>query len=222
MDRYIKRDQAFRRTALWAQGLYAVAGLLLAATGNDAHQRLMALGSLLLIPLIWGAYALFGLERGYQLEVWIYGFAFLSFTLGGCAEFYTKIQGFDKIMHALSGAFVTLMALALYLYLERARPIEQQSALTATLFVFFASMAVAALFEIGEYILAPIVGRDLQHVAGTGVTDTMTDMMVCLAGTLIALPFVARFFRGGHDPFTSAAAAFLYKNLPPTPVKVSE
>ena len=48
-------------------------------------------------------------------------------------------------------------------------------------------MAVAALFEIGEFALAPIVGRDLQRVIGTGVTDTIVDMIVCLVGTVCVL-----------------------------------
>lgn len=216
MERYIERDDRFQKAAVAAKGVYGLTGLTLAADGiadGSPYRMLMSLGSLLLFPLVEAVYRLLRLERGWKIEFGIYAFMFLSFTLGGCADFYTRVHGFDKLAHTLSGSFVALLALALYLNLERRRPVDQQSGATAALFVFFASMAVAGLFEIGEFALAPIVGRDLQRAVGTGVTDTMIDMIVCMAGTMIVLPLVVRFYRGRYDPFTGAAAAFLYRNL---------
>jgi uncharacterized membrane protein YjdF len=139
-------------------------------------------------------------------------FTFLAYPLGGTAEFYQKIRGFDKVAHTLSGVFVALLALALFLYLERNRPLREHNTPTAVLFVFFCSMAVAGLFELCEWAAAAITGRDLQHVLGTGVNDTMQDMLVCLIGTLLFCVLIPRFYRGKQDPLTGAAAGFLAKN----------
>lgn len=53
----------------------------------------------------------------------------------------------------------------------------------------------AAMWEIVEYTGFLLFGYDSQNVAATGVGDTMEDMMICLAGTvitcvLLAVPFV--------------------------------
>ena len=66
--------------------------------------------------------------------------------------------------------------------------------------------------ELCEWAAAAITGRDLQHVLGTGVNDTMQDMLVCLIGTLLFCPLIPRFYRGGYDPLTGAVAGFLGKN----------
>ncbi|MGI6238340.1 MAG: DUF2238 domain-containing protein [Christensenellales bacterium] len=215
---YVMKDNAARKRAAVAKWLYALSGVLVAFFGaafGEAYRLLIGLASLLLIPGLSAVYRAFDLARSWLLELWIYAFAYLSVILGGCFDFYMKIGGFDKLVHMLSGAFTAQIALALYLYLERGRPIARQNAATALFFVFFTAMAVAALFEIVEFALAPVVGRDLQRVLTTGVTDTITDMIVCMLGALSALPLIARFYRGKRDPFTGAAVAFFCKNLHP-------
>ena len=105
-----------------------------------------------------------------------------------------------------------MLSLALFRMVERARPISEQGKATACLFVLFASMAVAGVFELCEYALAPLVGRDLQHVLDTGVTDTMGDIFVCLCGTLVSVALLLRSFRGKHEPLSDAANAFALQN----------
>ena len=78
--------------------------------------------------------------------------------------------------------------------------------------MLFASMAVAGVFELCEYVLAPLVGRDLQHVLDTGVSDTMGDMFVCLCGTLVSVALLLRSFRGKRSFLTDAADAFALQN----------
>lgn len=216
MNTYIERDDHARKAAVTMKWIYVLSGALIAIAGamtGNMYRCFMGLVSLLVVPALAGIYRFFRLKPGWQLEIWVYVFAYLSITLGGCVDLYQKIHGFDKIAHMLSGAFTALLAFALYLYLEREHSIQSLSSVTTMLFVFFASMAVAALFEIGEFALAPIVGRDLQCVIGTGVTDTIVDMIVCLAGTVCALPLIMRFFRGRRNLFTDAAVAFYYKNV---------
>lgn len=211
----IERDERFRKITLATEALYALFSVYLVISGaarGDTYRLVMALGTFFLYPLFWAFYRIFHFRRGYQMEFCVFVFTFLAYPLGGTAEFYQKIQGFDKVAHTLSGVFVAMLALALYLYLERKRPLKEHSAPTAVLFVFFASMAVAGLFELCEWAAAAATGRDLQHVLGTGVNDTMQDMLVCLVGTLLFCPLIPRFYRGGYDPLTGAVAGFLEKN----------
>lgn len=215
MDALIERDERFRPVALATKILYALFSAYLVISGavrGDSYRFVMGLGTYFLFPLFWALYRVFRWKSGYQLEFCVYVFTFLAYPLGGTAEFYQKIRGFDKVAHTLSGVFVALLALALFLYLERNRPLREHNAPTAVLFVFFCSMAVAGLFEVCEWAAAAITGRDLQHVLGTGVNDTMQDILVCLVGTLLFCPLVPRFYRGKYDPLTGAVAGFLAKN----------
>lgn len=215
MDALIERDERFRPVALTTKILYALFSAYLVISGavrGDSYRFVMGLGTYFLFPLFWALYRVFRWKSGYQLEFCVYVFTFLAYPLGGTAEFYQKIRGFDKVAHTLSGVFVALLALALFLYLERNRPLREHNAPTAVLFVFFCSMAVAGLFEVCEWAAAAITGRDLQHVLGTGVNDTMQDILVCLVGTLLFCPLVPRFYRGKYDPLTGAVAGFLAKN----------
>lgn len=212
----VKRESYYERALVWLKLLYGATGLLLALVGlarHSAYNLLVSLGTLLVLPLLKGAWRLLRWERAAQMEFYILLFLYLSFSLGGAAELYILLPGFDKAVHFLSGAFVSMLALALYLGLERGRPRSAQRPATAVLFVLFASMAVAGLFELCEYALSPIVGRDLQHVVTTGVADTMGDMLVCLLGTLAFLPFIPRYFRGIIGPLTGAVQAFVEKSL---------
>ena len=172
----------------------------------------MGIGTYFLYPLFWAFYKVFRFRRGYQMEFCVFFFTFLAYPLGGTAEFYQKIQGFDKVAHTLSGVFVAMLALTLFLILQKKRPLKEHSVPTAVLFVFFASMAVAGLFELCEWTAAALTGRDLQCVLTTGVNDTMQDMLVCLIGTLLFCPLIPRLYRGGYDPLTGAVAGFLEKN----------
>lgn len=212
----VKREALYGKALLWLKLLYGATGLLLALGGaarHSAYTLLLSLGTLLVLPLLPGAWRLMRWERAAQMEFYILLFLYLSFSLGGAAEVYRLLPGYDKVVHCLSGTFVSMLALTLYLGLEKGRPRSAQRPATAILFVLFASMAIAGLFELCEYALAPIVGLDLQHVSTTGVTDTMEDMLVCLLGTLAFLPFIPRFFRGKTGPLTGAVQAFLIKSL---------
>lgn len=217
MESYLQKDDAFQKAAVITRGIYALAGAVIAVAGalaGNAYRAYMGLLSLLIIPAQEGVYRIFRLRRGWQLETWAYCFWIISVTLGGNLSFYQKFAAYDKITHGLSGVFVAIIAFSMYLLLERSRPLELHNAKTAALFVFFASLAVAALFEIGEFALSPIVGRDLQNVALTGVTDTVTDMIACLVGTALVLPGISRFYRGLYEPFTGAAAGLFFRNPP--------
>ena len=214
-DRLMKKEERFHGAVRIVRVLYALLGIAVAVSGARRHSSyslLLGLSTLLLIPALFLVRRLFHFAGGWQIELYVYLFAALGWSLGGAAEWYESVPYFDKIVHTLSGVFVSMLSLALFRMVERARPIPEQGKATACLFVLFASMAVAGVFELCEYALAPLVGRDLQHVLDTGVTDTMGDMFVCLCGTLVSVALLLRSFRGKHEPLSDAANAFALQN----------
>ncbi len=217
MERLIQKDQKYQKILRIVQIIYVLTAIFLTVNGlihKNAYDSLLPLSTLLVIPGLSFARRLFHWQGGWQLETYIYVFSYLGWTLGGAASVYSLIPGFDKLVHCLSGVFVGIMALAFYEMLERHHSSQGANPATPCFFVFFASMAVAGMFELCEYALAPIMGRDLQHVLDTGVADTMGDMLVCLIGTLVVVGLMIRNIYGKHDPLTDAARAFIAQNSP--------
>lgn len=174
----------------------------------DAYHFGIALGTLLIPALPELFYRLFRLRRVEQLNFCVLAFSFLGYTLGAVVDLYQRIDGFDKLVHTLSGLFVSMLCLCVYCAARPGKKPEADERLLAMLFVFFGSMAVAGLWEICEYAVHAITGRDVQRVLLTGVDDTMQDMIACLVGTLIYLPQVSRFCQGRYSPLNSLALPF--------------
>ena len=212
MERAIANDEKFRPILKIVQIIYILTGLGLTIWGctrRDSYVILVSAGTLILVPGMMLLRKLLHLKGGWQMETAVYLFSFLGWTLGGAAGVYGLLPGFDKIVHCLSGVFVSMLALAGYRMLAGKR--EKDTALSC-LFVFFASMAVAGMFELCEFALAPVMHRDLQHVLDTGVMDTMMDMLVCLIGTVVFVLLMIRSSHGKHDFLTDGPEAFAARN----------
>ena len=215
MESYIEKDKKFLpalRVIRVLLVLIAIAVAVRAMLIGSRYELLNSLSTLLVIPALALIRHLFRWKGGWQLEFYIYCFCILSWSIGGALELYDKVPYFDKVVHCLSGVFVSLLALALFSMLERRRSPQGEINATACFFTFFASMAVAGMFELCEYFLSPIAGRDMQHVLETGVSDTMGDMFVCMLGTIVVILILIRACRGGRNPFTDAARAFVLQN----------
>lgn len=215
MEKTLQREDHFRRALLPVRILYTLGGICVAVLGiykGSAYQAVNACGTLALIPALILLRKWLKIQGGWELETHIYLFIFLSWTLGGAAGFYSLIPYFDKAVHCLSGVFVSMLALGGYRMLEPDSRRERKYRPAAYLFVFFASMATAGIFELCEFTLSPILQMDLQHVLDTGVADTMQDMLVCMVGTFFVLLLMVRASCGKHDPITGAAEALAEQN----------
>lgn len=216
METLQKREAKFQkinRILILFWYLFAAALVIVYAARKDGYHLTISLGTLLVPPALALGYRISGLRRVHQMDFLILSFVFLAYPLGACLDFYRILPGFDKIAHTLSGAFVGLLCLALYYRLKPGHAVEANDAALAMAFVFFGSMAVAGLWEIGEYLLSAIVKIDLQRVLSTTISDTIWDMVVALAGTAALLPFVRRLCHGKRDLVTGAVEAFVEINL---------
>ena len=210
------REARFRKVNAWflaVYGLFSAVLIVVYAVKGDGYHLGISVGTLAVPPALELFYRLLRLKRVEQLNFLVLAFTFIAYPLGSCLDFYPMLPGFDKVAHTLSGVFVSLLCAGLFYALKPGHRVEEKDAGLAMAFVFFGSMAVAGLWEIGEYLLSGIVGRDLQRVAATGVSDSMQDMIVAMAGTLATLPFVWRLTRGKRDVLTGAVDAFIALNL---------
>lgn len=193
--------------------LFSAVLIVVYAIQKDGYHLGISIGTLAIPPVLALFYRITRLKRVHQLDFLILTFTFLAYPLGSCLDFYRILPSFDKVAHTLSGVFVSVLCLVLYCFLKPGHAVETRDAALAMVFTFFGSMAVAGLWEIAEYLISFVVGLDLQRVAATGVSDSMQDMIVCMIGTLVTLPFVHRLCHGKTDPLTGAVSAFVELNL---------
>ena len=187
---------------------------VLYALKRDGYHLGISLGALAIPVALLLFYRLTGLKLVHQLDFIILAFTLIAYPLGSCLDFYARFPGYDKLIHMLSGAFVSILCILLYCALKPERRIGRGDFWLALLFTFFGSMAVAGLWELAEYGINLVTGRDVQHVLDTGVGDTMQDMLVCMIGTLAALPLLRPLSQGRQTRFTAPIDAFLEQNLP--------
>lgn len=209
-------EQRFARLNRIFVPLYLLIGVVAAVyygLNGDGYHFWSALGTLLIPVAVELFYRLARLERVQQLSFLVLAFSFLGYTLGTVLELYRRFVWFDKFVHMLSGVFVSVLCFTLFLAVRPGHRVRREDGLLALLFVFFGSMAVAGLWEVSEYFVHAVTGRDVQNVAATGVNDTMQDMIVCLIGTAAYLiPLARLYWSGRRGLFTNAAEVFVEKN----------
>ena len=216
MERLLQKEKGAKKALVIIRIIYIAGAVFFAVRGGLAgslYEVIQSVATLVVIPGAWLVRKMFHWNGGYQLECAIYIFCFLSWLMGSAGELYYTVPYFDKMVHTLSGLFVSMLALALYLMLERGHSREGENPKTPCLIVFFTSMGIAGMFELCEFILTPITGRDMQHVAETGVGDTMGDMFVCMIGTIITVIFmIVAITRRKPNFVTDAPSAFVAQN----------
>ena len=84
-------------------------------TQNRPYYYILAFSALLFIPIVDLVYKLLRFQPIYQLSAFIYLFIFMLYTLGIVLQFYSYVPHFDKIAHTFSGAFVSFLALILFI-----------------------------------------------------------------------------------------------------------
>ncbi len=107
-------------------------------------------------------------------------FIFIAHFLGVTCELYNKIYWFDKFSHFISGILTSFVAIYILVKSKCDKKI-----LFNILFIISFSLAIAAFWEVFEYLASYYFNVDPQKVVMTGVTDTMGDIIVALLGTVL-------------------------------------
>ncbi len=183
-----KREAVFRKLNPYVMGAFSLAVLVIGFRFvylRDSYSSVLTFLSLLflLIPSIF--YRLCRMRPIYQLNFLVYIFSFVAYTFGTAMRGYNNFPGLDKAMHTLSGVLFTFVGLLLFYILKPGRQFDQRDFGQASVFSISFSMLIAVFWEIIEFVINFILHNDPQRVRATGVTDTMMDIIVCLAGSLI-------------------------------------
>lgn len=79
------------------------------------------------------------------------------------------------------------------------------------LFITFANLAAAALWEFYEYFMLVVFNNDAIHHFDSGVHDTMTDMLCAFIAGLIVTALFAREWKSGKKSVFSRLTQHFYE-----------
>ncbi len=182
-----------------------------------AYSYVLAFSALLLPLVLTGLYRLLRYRRVYQLDILIYAFFLALYTVGLSMYGYHRIPLYDKFAHTFAGVFTSILALILFYVLKPKKEIEKSDFPLVCVFTLSVSVAVAGVWEIAEFIISLIFGTDPQNVQGTGVGDTMWDIIVCTAGALVMLiPYAFYYQKGKRDLFMKSFELMFERNIKPS------
>ena len=164
------------------------------------------------------------------LEVSLMAFAVAALCGGNLYNLYGYLPFWDKILHTSSGPLFSIVGLSFGALLLKDMPAGKGKVLAVVLFAFLFSLAVGYLWEVFEYAvdsLMPggynnqrwqngIVGQlengnwEVTEPRGSGLIDTMSDLICNLIGTLLLLvPVLVLFWKK-----PSRAEMFALERLP--------
>ena len=105
-----------------------------------------------------------GLKIPIMLETSLTIFAFCGFVLGDFFDFYKKIPVWDSILHAFSGIILAYVGFVLIDYFVKRDSINlSMGHMYICVSVVLFSLALGAIWEIGEYLVDDIFGTNNQQ-----------------------------------------------------------
>lgn len=129
----------------------------------------------------------FGLRAG------IVVFMCFSLILGETADFYTRFWWWDLMLHFSASVGLTLIGFISLLVLFRQADIRSTPFFTAAL-AFSFSLAAGVLWEVYEFGIDYFLATDMPMQANN--TDTMTDLLAMVFGSLLVGVLGYRYIRG--------------------------
>ena len=124
---------------------------------------------------------LFGVELPQPVLSVIVIFIFATLFLGEVANFYERFWWWDVLLHFFSALAIAALAfLMIFMLFEGDRFAAPPTALAVLSGAV--AMAIGALWEIFEYAMDQFFGMNMQK---SGLNDTMTDLMIDLAGAAL-------------------------------------
>ncbi|NIP73357.1 MAG: hypothetical protein GWO16_10155 [Gammaproteobacteria bacterium] len=122
-------------------------------------------------------------------------FLYAAFGLGEVREFYRRFWWWDLMLHSISALVMGLIGFLLIYVFYSARRVHMAPVFVALISFGFA-LTLGTLWEIAEFVLDWAFGFTMQK---SGLTDTMTDLMVNALGGLAAAWIGYQYVRGGDS-----------------------
>lgn len=183
--------------------------------GSFSYSLLHFFVSIGTISAIFIAEWLLRFRAGTAIVICCMLFAFFGNTVSNVWHMYDYFPQWDMVLHSLSGVLFAVLGLGLASLLLRTQADGNAKVLPLILFALFFSLAVGYLWEVFEFTVDSInPSQSTQGWAegiiesypdgtylvnsrrGTAILDTMQDMILHLAGSLVTLiPLTVLFFR---------------------------
>ena len=125
---------------------------------------------------------IFKFKSDYKIEFIYIIFIFISQFLGSVLNLFNTVWWYDLFTHFISGILTSVLALMILNYFKC-----DKNKVFNLLFMISFTVFVAALWEFMEFFADTFLGMNVQHSIGTGVSDTMEDMLIATLGGLIVL-----------------------------------
>ena len=181
--------------------------------------------SIFTISAVFLAEALLRFRVGIPLAVCCALFAFFGNTVSNVWRMYDIFPDWDRVLHSLSGVLFAAVGLGLASLFLRDQAEGSRKVFAAVLFALFFSLTVGYLWEIFEFTMDTIdpalnsqswaddilaANPDGTYLVssrrGSAIVDTMLDMILHLAGSLVLLiPLTVLFVK---KPVSMRAFAF--------------
>jgi hypothetical protein len=141
-------------------------------------------------------------------------FVFLSLFLGSAFDFYYKFWWWDLVLHTASGFLLGIIGfISLYVLNQTAQLPPELKPAFRCFFGFTFAVTLGVLLEIFEFGVDQLwPALDMQST-GTGVVDTMKDLIVDTIGALVVALMGYAYLKTGRYSFIGdGVQSFLRKN----------
>ena len=192
MKQYIKQVNLCIKVIIITVGVLLAALYLVPGTQFHKIWSYLATIALAFAPEIWRH--VFRLKLSEETELAYYVFLIPAMVMGIDLDVYKTWAPFDKIVHCGSGVLATVVA---WEVLEQVFSRKQMPAKWFRyLFMVSFAMLTATLWECFEYGSDKFFGTHMQELISEGVDDTMQDILVALAGSVVTAGLITLISKG--------------------------
>ena len=136
-------------------------------------------------------------------------FLWLSYGLGEVSHFYKKIWWWDLMLHSFSALVMGLIGFLLIYIFPMTNRVELKPIFAAIASFGFA-VTPGTLWEVFEFLMDWSLGFNMQK---SGLFDTMTDLLVDIAGAVLAALMSYKYMKGEDSLLADDVIRhFLHKN----------
>jgi len=156
------------------------------------------IGGLVALNLIWVISLIFKIRTPVYLHIYWLVLVSICVILGNVFGFFDTMPWFNKVLHGISGAVLTVFGFTIGLFLFGNQKLSElkfgKSFLLITIFAFCFSLALGLFWEIFEFTVDSIIGENMQRWRDknastppyeSGLVDTMWDTIVHTCGAIV-------------------------------------
>lgn len=129
----------------------------------------------------------------FELDLLFTLMVFLHSFVGEALDMYSKFELFDKALHLYGGIVIAMLGFLVVYTLHYTRKVKLSLPLVGFFTISF-TMAVGAMWEIGEFTADKLLDSHAQN----GLDDTMFDMIVDLIGGVVVSVLGMVYVRFSH------------------------